>query len=173
MARAGLPWLEPLPRGVLGCAERADGDLASAYSLAREGAAGARENGFWWWEARQLTEVLELALELGRLDDASDAGRRALGLASKMGDRLVVLWALTGLGLVTLQRGDHELAGRFWGAVMEDEERQPLELRSVAEFGAPLAVALDPRFLAGVESGRVQGLDAVGRSPSATLRPSR
>ena len=63
--------------------------------------------------------MLELGLELGRLDEGEEAGREALRVSIAIEDPLATLWTLTGLARVALARGKLERAGRIWGAVSE------------------------------------------------------
>ena len=154
------PWVESQAVGILAVVSRADGQLDAAWEHARRSADIAGECGFHWWEARQLLELLELGLELGRLEEGEDASREALRVSLAIEDPLATLWALTGLALVGLAQGELERAGRIWGAIMSEGERSVVSTPAFVEFAAPLAATTEPAFLAGVELGRDAGLDA-------------
>jgi len=157
--RMGMLWVEAQAVAMLGSAHRAEGDLEAAWSNAQESAKIARQCGFRWWEAGQLAGLLKLGLELGRLDEAEEAGREALRLSTAMEDRVVMLWTLTGFALIELQRGNFDRAGRLWGAVSTEHERDPLQ-PEFADFAAPLAEVTDPRFLHAREEGRTLEIPA-------------
>ena len=127
----------------------------------------AGECGFHWWQARQLTELLELGLELGRLEEGEEAGREALRVSTAIEDPLNTLWTLAGFARVALTRGELERAGRIWGAVMS-EERTVLSTPGFGEFAAPLAGMTEPAFLSGLAVGRDDGLEAAVELALAT-----
>ena len=156
--RMGMLWVEAQAVATLGYAHRAEGDVEAAWSNAQESAEIARQCGFRWWEAGQRAELLELGIELGRLDEAEEAGREALRLSSAIENRVVMLVALTGFALIELQRRNFDRAGRLWGAVSTEHERDPLP--KVADFAAPLAEVTDPRFVQAREEGRTLELPA-------------
>jgi predicted ATPase len=165
---SAAPWLEAQAVGTLAAASRAAGNLDEAWEHARRSGEIAGECGFQWWQARQLGEVLELGLELGRLDDGEEAGREALRVSLAIEDSLAMLWILAGLARVALVRGELERAGRIWGAVMSEAERDVRWSHEFDEFAAPLAETSEPAFLAGVERGREAGLDAAVELALAT-----
>jgi hypothetical protein len=65
-------------------------------------------------QANQLAELLELGLELERLDEAERAGHEALRLAGAIENRRLTRWVLTGLARLELARNKLERAGRLW-----------------------------------------------------------
>ena len=96
----GVPRVEVEALGALAIIARREGDLESACELARRSAQAARECGFSWWEAGQLSDLVELEFELGHLDEAERSAREGLRVAVAIGERLVTLGALVGLALV-------------------------------------------------------------------------
>jgi predicted ATPase len=155
-----MPRLQAEGLGALASIQRRAKDFEAALSLARRSADAARDCGFLWWQSNMLAEILELSLLLGRLDEAEHAGRAALRLATPMDDRLVRLWAVTGLALIEQERGDLARAGRLWGAVDSEVARDPPpQAGSLEEFAAPLAVLSDPRFVLGHAEGRELALE--------------
>jgi predicted ATPase/class 3 adenylate cyclase len=155
-----LPRMQAEGLGALAHAIRRNGDLEAAVGLARRSVDVARECGFAWWEGNTLVEVMELELELGRLDEAESAGRAALRVSTSTDDRLAVLWAIAGLAMIEHQRGDLARAGRLIGAVDADldRDRQPLAA-GIEEFTAPLAALTDARLDSARAEGRGLALD--------------
>jgi hypothetical protein len=156
-----MPRLEAEGLGALSTIHHREGDLEGAWELSRRSAEAAAACGFVWWQANMLGDQLELALKLGRLDEAELAGREALRMAVTMDERLLKLWALIGLALIARARGDLGAAGRLWGAIgAETAIEPPPQEQNFLEFSAPLAELSDPRFLAASASGREVGLEA-------------
>ena len=150
-----LPRLQAEGLGALAHAIRRDGDLEAAVKLARRSVDVARDCGFSWWEGNTLLEVMELELELGRLDEAEGAAQAALRLSTRTDDRLAILWAITGLAMAEHQRGDLARAGRLIGAVEADLDRdRPPLAGTLEEFAAPLAALTDARFDGARAEGR-------------------
>jgi predicted ATPase len=161
LARAfDTPWVEAQALGILGATSRAGGRLEEAWENTRRSAEISAECGFHWWQARMLADLVELGLDLGRLDEGEDAGLEALRLSIAIEDRVAMLWTLTGLARVELERGNLERAGRIWGAVTIEAERDPSATAGLNEFAAPLATEAESTFLSGVEVGRDGGLEA-------------
>jgi alpha-glucosidase (family GH31 glycosyl hydrolase) len=146
--------------GILASASRAEGQLDAAWEDTHRSADLAAECGFQWWQGRMLSDLLEVGLDLGRLDEGEEAGREALRLSLAIEDRLLMLWTLTGLARVELERGKLERAGRIWGAVANEAERDPISAEGLDEFAAPLAAMAESPFLLAVELGRNDGLEA-------------
>jgi len=102
---------------------------------------------------------MELALQLGRLDDAATNGRKALRIAVAIDDRLATLWVLVCFADLAVRLGAPERGGRIWGAVATAiATKPPPQLASLEEQSAPLTEITDPVFLAAVEDGRTQDL---------------
>ena len=93
--------------------------------------------------------------------DSTRASSRPRGPARSLAieNRLVTLWTLTGLARVGLERGNFERAGRIWGAVSSETERDPVSDAGFDEFAAPLAAETELAFLDGVALGRDDGLE--------------
>jgi tetratricopeptide (TPR) repeat protein len=154
------PYVEAQALGILASASRAEGQLDAAWEDTHRSADLAAECGFQWWQGRMLSDLLEVGLDLGRLDEGEEAGREALRLSLAIEDRLLMLWTLTGLARVELERGKLERAGRIWGAVANEAERDPISAEGLDEFAAPLAAMAESPFLLAVELGRNDGLEA-------------
>jgi hypothetical protein len=120
----------------------------------------AGDSGFRWWQAGSLGGLVELGLDLGRLDEAAESGREALHLARAMEDLRIMLFTLVGLARIDCARGDLERAGRLWGAVAAEIEREGLSSPSLDEFARPLAEMGDSRFHGAARLGQTEGLDA-------------
>jgi tetratricopeptide (TPR) repeat protein len=160
----GLTFVEAQALGVLGEAARLEGNLDEAWQHHRRAADLAGRCGFHWWQTYQLAALLELSLELGRLEEGRRAGREALRLATTMNDRWAILSELTGLARVELADGNPEQAGRLWGAATEAAGHDPHPYDdSFREFAAPLAESTDTQFVTAVEAGRELGLAAATR----------
>src|SRR5215207_1217056 len=161
-------WVEAQAIGILGRASYADGQLHAAWEQTQRSADIAADCGFHWWQARQLVDLIEVGLDLGRLDEGAEAGRAALRLSITIEDRLVMVWALTGLARVELARGKVERAGRMWGAVTSETERDPISDVGLDAFAAPLVATTEQSFISGFEVGRDAGLDGAVELALAT-----
>ena len=158
-----MPRLEAEALGAHAILARREGRLDDAFRLEGESGERAEACGFVWWHANTLTNRMELALDLGRLDDAEANGRDALRIAVTIDDRLVTLWTLVCFALLALRRAAPGRAGRIWGAVSTSiARRPPPQLASLKEHSASLAKITDPVFLAAVEEGKTHDLaDAI------------
>jgi predicted ATPase len=158
-----LPRLEAEVVGALATLARREGRLEEAYRLEGESCAHAEACGFVWWQANALTNRMELALELGRHDDAATDGRQGLRIAVSIDDRLATLWALVCFADLSMRVGEPERGGRLLGAVRaEVERRPPPQLASLEELWAPLIGITDPAFVTNVAEGRALELaDAI------------
>ena len=103
--------------------EVATGNLETALDLFRRHLELARQIGFTWFESIGLANLTEISFRLGRLDEAEEYGRAALGLATGMEDRVLVVTMLALLALVAREKGDAQRAGRLWGAVEAEGEQ--------------------------------------------------
>jgi tetratricopeptide (TPR) repeat protein len=95
------------------------GDFEEAFDLTLQDLAISREIGFTWFVAKDLIELADFSLRLGRIEDAESYAAEALELGERMDDRLLVLQSLTLLAHVSRMRRDIERAGR-WLAVQEE-----------------------------------------------------
>jgi predicted ATPase/DNA-binding SARP family transcriptional activator len=100
------------------------GDVERAYDLERQSLELLREVGEWaWGENSRCRTLAEIASRLGRHARADEHGREALRLALTTGDRIKAVIAVAALASVAARAGDHERAGRLWGAVETEEGR--------------------------------------------------
>jgi hypothetical protein len=76
-----------------------------------------------WGENSRCRTLAEIASRLGRHARADEHGREALRLALTTGDRIKAVIAVAALASVAARAGDHERAGRLWGAVETEEGR--------------------------------------------------
>jgi hypothetical protein len=121
----------------------------------------AKEVGFLWWRAGMLSEAATYALELGRLDDASQWAREALVLSNQLGDRQRCIRALAKLSAVAAARDRFEAAGRLWGAIEAEEARGPTGAWQHArrEYEQRVLSRRTPALEQGLAQGHTQSLD--------------
>jgi predicted ATPase len=128
--RLELPWVEAQALDTLATAHQLEGDLDNAVALAEQSAALCAATGFRWWEAAAQGHLIALYRELGDLDAAEQAGRRAVRVAVSIQDRRNSLWCLASLALVAREKGEPASARRLWNAVAAEHARDPV-------FGPP------------------------------------
>jgi hypothetical protein len=126
---------------------------------------------FAWWQSHMLLRVAGYASELGMPDRARTALRDLLRVAVELQDRLCLAYGLTILARLSADAGDDFTAGRWWGALEAEAEREPIgqweQERAALEASILRAT---PEFAAGREAGRALTFaDAVG-SARSTLR---
>lgn len=85
----------------------------------------ARQVGWAWWEAAQLGNLAESALEGGRTEEGERRAREYLALAREIGDRTNTVYGLAQLAWVATDRGDAERAAVLWAAVEAEERGRP------------------------------------------------
>ena len=73
-----------------------------------------------------LAAMVEVLIELDRLDEAETAARRHLKLAREIGDRQSSVLGLVLTAWLAARRGDHARAYLLWGAVEAEESRAPI-----------------------------------------------
>ncbi len=164
--RYEMPRLEAEALSALGSVARAGGKLDEAWELFRRSTEAAYACGFRWFAANSQLDLVELGLELSRLDEVEAAAKDALGVARSIEDRRLTGWLLTGLALVEQRRGNLERAGRMWGAVTAAAEHEAtLADPELIEFAEPLVQAstaeLDSAFAHGT-SARARGSRRTG-----------
>lgn len=102
-----------------------------------------RRTGFPWWQVRALVAIFDLLLRRGEVGEAAARMREALPMLIQMGDRPGAVHALARLAALAAHAGDHERAGRLWGAVEAEEIRNPHgdwgAVRASFEQAAPAA----------------------------------
>src|SRR2546430_9541649 len=102
--RAGSSRGESEAIGGLGYVAREEGDYEEAVELFSRAAELSVETGFTWWEVGMLAALANVLLELGRLDEAEAAARRARQLAHAIRDRHASGGGLVPLGWVPAPR---------------------------------------------------------------------
>jgi predicted ATPase len=153
--------------GSLGHLEHAEGNLEGALALYEESAAIVAPLGFTWWEMNMYGAYAECALELGRISEGVTRARESLALASEIGDRQGIVYALAVLAWGAAAHRDPVRAGRLWGALEAEERRAPVGqwederedyAKRVLEVGAP-------QFEQAREAGRGLSLEsAIGEA---------
>jgi predicted ATPase/class 3 adenylate cyclase len=141
---------------VLGQARVLRGEAEEGTDLVRRSADEARELGWDWWLAGQLSNLAFLALDRGDAADAARTGREGLRIVRRQENRQWALWLMAALARAALADGDRERAGLLWGAVEAETERVPYgswQARRNDNSGDLLSEG-DPHFLAAVEEGR-------------------
>ena len=112
--------------GTLGALARDAGDDARALELIAKSASLARELCIPWWESGMLTELAQLALNAGSLDEARTRAREALALADRIRDRSGRVFGVGLFARLAVEEGQFELAGRLWGAIEHEDVGAPL-----------------------------------------------
>jgi predicted ATPase/class 3 adenylate cyclase len=163
-----LPVLEGQRLGALAMLAEKEGDLERAVALYAESADVAAACGFTVWETWARTDLSNVALQLGRFELVTTESRAALAKAWEHGDRRIACWCLLMLARAALAGGDHELAGRLWGAVAAEHEEAGIFARDddFVQLSAPLRETIVPAFVLAVGTGRTGG---VGEAVSAGL----
>jgi len=100
--------------------------LDEALELARRSASLAGEVGFTWWQVHYLAVACEMCVDLGRFEEAEEAGGEGLRLAIEIEDRQMTVYLLALLSAAVAARGGPERAGSLWGALEREEERGPV-----------------------------------------------
>jgi predicted ATPase/class 3 adenylate cyclase len=124
--QSAVAWGRSLTSAVLGAIARDEGDEQRASDLMAEGAALAHEFGIVWWEGGLLAELASLSLKAGRIDDAEERARKALGIANELRDRPGRVFGVGLLSCVAAARGQCEHAGLLWGSIEEADAVAPL-----------------------------------------------
>jgi predicted ATPase len=110
--------------GNLGYFEWMHGDPDRGHELIEASLAMAQEEGWTWWEAHQLASLAEMALEIGRTEEAERRARECLELALEFDDHQQGVYCFALLAWAAAEKGDIERAVRLW-AVVEGEEPGP------------------------------------------------
>jgi non-specific serine/threonine protein kinase len=139
-------------RGQIAALESDPERAAEAYE---QSADIARELGWAWWESMSLGNLSESLIALGRLDEAEQAARRSVALSAQLGERISSVFACAHLASIAALAGDHERAGRLWGAIEAEESLGPIGQWEAQrpEVEDALRRAAGPDF----ERGRVEG----------------
>jgi predicted ATPase/class 3 adenylate cyclase len=138
-----------------------EGRLDEALELARQGAAAAAAIEFAWFQLHGLLQAAELALRLDRLDVGHECAQEALQLAQSIGDRAGVAYGLTVLAFIAAQRAEARDAGRLWGAVEAQSERERIGQweQGKEDYAARLTVVAGAEFERGRAEGRTLSLE--------------
>ncbi len=124
--RTGDVWGRAQTTGTLGAISRDEGDERSALDLVRESAALAREAGVPWWESGALAELACLSLNAGLLKEGEAYALESLAIAVRLRDRAGRTFGVGILARVAAERGQHDRAGRLWGAIEDEQAGAPL-----------------------------------------------
>jgi predicted ATPase len=123
--QVGNPFGEAEAVGALGAIARDRGDDERAFELMERSAGIAGEAGIGWWVMGMLLELAQLDLRAGRIDDAERRAREGLRMATQMHDWGGRAFGVGLLACVAAERGEHERAGRLWGAIENDVVGHP------------------------------------------------
>jgi hypothetical protein len=127
-----------------------------------EGVTLAHEFRVVWWESGLLAELASLSLNAGRVDEAEEHARKALGLADALRDRAGRVFGVGLLACIAAERGESEHAGLLWGSIEEADAVAPLGgwRGHRRECEASISRVAGPEFEQGRAAGRELTLDA-------------
>jgi predicted ATPase/class 3 adenylate cyclase len=147
--------------GSLGSLERVEGNMEVAAGLFEESAVMAGQIGRVWWESKMHANLVELALDAGRTDEARARALRVLELAERTDDRQETVFALAYLARIAAERGDSARAGRLWGAIEAEEARGRIGRWEDArdELAGAILGGPGPEFERGRLEGQAMSLD--------------
>lgn len=162
--------LEPTPKVVadavekLAWLEHSSGNKERALELWEESAVQCHEVGFTWMEAHALANVADVADELGRTELAWQRAREGLALSRQCSDRQMILFGVARVARLAATGGQHERAGRLWGAIETEESRGQIgQWERVRDERAAVIVSDSPEFERGRSAGRLLSFEeAVG-----------
>jgi tetratricopeptide (TPR) repeat protein len=148
--------------GALGYVAHDAHDFERALDLLGRSQEMAAEIGFTWWELSVISYQGDCEFQLGRIDEAEEKGRQALGLARQIGDRQATVFTLADLARNAAVRGDVVRAGRLWGALEAEAERAPVGQWETQqeEYAERVFVADGPEFERAREEGRRLSFEA-------------
>jgi predicted ATPase len=145
----------------LGAIARDLGDAERAYELMEESSSIAAEAGVSWWVMGMQLELAQLELAGGRTDEGEQRAREALTMAAQMRDRGGRVFGVGLLAVVAAERGEHDRAGRLWGAIETEQVGAPNGgwIRHRATCEARVLASSAPEFERGRDEGRDWTLD--------------
>ena len=145
----------------LGAIARDRGDAERAFQLFERSASIVRELGIVWWEAGMLAELAALELAAGRTEEGERLARECLAIAAEIRDLGSRVFGLGLLAVAAAQRGEHERAGRLWGAIEDEQVGAPNGgwIRHRAECEARVLALRSSEFERGRAVGRGWTLD--------------
>jgi predicted ATPase/class 3 adenylate cyclase len=102
------------------------GNEERGVELMEESARRAAEIGFFWWEMVTLYALALSLLERGRAARATPYAQQALAAAERAGDLMRIVPSLALFARLAVEVGNSERAGRLWGALEAETEREPV-----------------------------------------------
>ena len=142
---------------------RGTGDVDGALATLRRGADLAGRAYDIWWRADILLDFADVALDAGRPEDAGPAARESLALSREIANRQSCIYGLAVLAREAATHGLARRAGRLWGGLEAELERNGFvgqwETQHHEELARVAALA-GPGFQAGVVEGRQLSFDA-------------
>ena len=108
-----------------------------------------------------ISELSEVSLELGHIDDANQQAKTGLELSAQIGDRYANVHLLAALAHIATKRGQPHRAGRLWGAIEAEETRSPIGAWEQDRDTYATAILAQPslEFEHGRSEGRLLSLD--------------
>jgi predicted ATPase len=103
-----------------------EGQTQEALDRLDEAARLAGEVGNGWLQSHSLLARAEYAMILGRPDVARPACREGLAIGRAIGDRQWTHWGVTLAAWIAAEKGQLAEAGRLWGALEAEAEREPI-----------------------------------------------
>jgi predicted ATPase/class 3 adenylate cyclase len=147
--------------GALGAVARDLGEAECAFELIEQSAATAEEAGVPWWIMGMQLELAQLDLAGGRTEEGEQRARDALAMAAEMRDRGGRVFGVGLLAAVAAELGEHERAGRLWGAIETEQVGAPNGgwIRHRATNEARVLASRSREFERGLAAGRAWTLD--------------
>ena len=141
--------------------EHADGNPERAVDLVEQSIALLDQIGHTWLLKSALLESADLARDLGEMEKAEERAREGLRVAIALGDRQGTVYAIATLAQNSTAAGELVRAGRLWGALEAESERELVGAWERArDDAAETIVRDDPAFERGREEGRRLAFDA-------------
>jgi predicted ATPase len=136
--------------------ELEDGDEDRGVALMEEAIARARAVGFVWWEMVTLNHVAGKLLVRRNPRRAAPYALRVFELAERTGDRGMICATLVQFARFAAFFGDARRAGRLWGVVEAEVEREPVPgwVPEETQHTDAILALRGPEFDRGVAEGR-------------------
>jgi tetratricopeptide (TPR) repeat protein len=159
---------------LMGELELETGDEERGIALIEDSAAQAARIGFFWWEMLTLHILAGRLLLRGRRERAVPFAVKALDLTLRVGDRGRTLSSLAQFARIAAEAGDAKLAGRFWGTIEAETERDPVPGWTPAGsiHADAILAAAGPAFDRGRAAGRLLTLEEAVAIARAVHSPS-
>jgi non-specific serine/threonine protein kinase len=155
------------------------GNPQQAAAICDQTRALCQANGELWWLSQTFSAASHIAIYAGDLPRATDCTRKALELATTMGNVVLVAVCVERFGWIAEANGDHERAARLLGAADRMWQRIGRVLYGAAKWlrghdacvGNARAALGDTRYQAAFTSGTALNFDqavayALGRAPA-------